>query len=78
MNMGFAWRETFEHAWESGSVGSRNRRTPRLVGATQASFSVFRELMRRPGGGTVVVLAPRAAPPLGDDAVVIEALRDAS
>jgi hypothetical protein len=44
------------------------RRTTRLRAAVPAAFSVFRELMRRPADGTVVVLVPRSELPavLGD------------
>jgi hypothetical protein len=59
MNMGFAWRASFEEAWERG-IERQTTRRGRLVGATRASASVFRALLRRPAGGTVVVLVPLA------------------
>ena len=57
------------------------RRTTKLVAAIPASLSVFRELMRRPAGATVVILAPRGERPSApDDVIVIDEreLRDAS
>jgi hypothetical protein len=48
------------------------RRTKKLRTAIPASFSVFRELMRRPAGATVVVLIPRdELPAEGRDAAVV-------
>ena len=48
------------------------RRTTKLRAAIPASFSVFRELMRRPAGATVVVLVPRSELPSdASDATVI-------
>jgi hypothetical protein len=48
------------------------RRTTKLRAAVPASFSVFRELMRRPAGATVVVLVPRTElPSVGEGATVI-------
>ena len=48
------------------------RRTTKLRAAIPASFSVFRELMRRPAGATVVVLVPRSElPAAGDDVTVL-------
>jgi hypothetical protein len=43
------------------------RRTTKLRAAIPASFSVFRELMRRPAGATVVVLVPRSELPAALD-----------
>jgi hypothetical protein len=43
------------------------RRTTKLRAAIPASFSVFRELMRRPAGATVVVLVPRSELPAFDE-----------
>jgi hypothetical protein len=57
------------------------RRSTRLYSAIPASFSVFRELMRRPAGATVVVLVPRTERPSAPgDVIVIDEreLRDAS
>ncbi len=57
------------------------RRAAMLRSAIPASLSVFRELMRRPAGGTVVVLMPRAeVPSAPDDTIVIDerVLRNAS
>jgi hypothetical protein len=77
MNMGFAWRETFEDAWTPGTVRRPSRRPTRLVGAAYASVSVFRALMRRPAGGTVVVLVPRitSSAPGADEVVIDDQLR---
>ncbi len=48
------------------------RRSTKLRAAIPASFSVFRELMRRPAGATVVVLVPRdELPSARSDATVI-------
>lgn len=57
------------------------RRTTKLHVAIPASWSVFRQLMRRPGGATVVVLVPRSERPSApDDVIVIDErqFRDAS
>ncbi|HEY7667235.1 MAG TPA: hypothetical protein VIE12_03825 [Actinomycetota bacterium] len=79
MNMGVAWGERYEDVWGQGSERRRPRRATRLVGAAVASASVFRALLRRPDGGTVVVLVPRVAAAPGRDAIVIDdQLRDAS
>ena len=59
----------------------RRRRIAKLRAAIPASLSVFRELMRRPAGATIVILAPRAErPTAADDTVVFDEreLRDAS
>ena len=48
------------------------RRTTKLRAAIPASLSVFRELMRRPAGATVVVLVPRSElPAAGNNATVL-------
>jgi hypothetical protein len=47
------------------------RRTTKLRAAIPASFSVFRELMRRPAGATVVVLVPRSQLPSVDDEATV-------
>jgi hypothetical protein len=57
------------------------RRRTKLIAAIPASMSVFRALMRRPAGGTVVILAPRAERPKVPDHVIVldeRELRDAS
>jgi hypothetical protein len=73
MNMGFAWRETFEDGWGRDAVRQAAPRGTRLVGATTASVSVFRALLRRPAGGTVVVLVPRSATAaVGSEDIVID------
>lgn len=57
------------------------RRTTKLHAAVPASLSVFRALMRRPAGATVVVLVPRTErPSTPEDVIVIDEreLRDAS
>jgi hypothetical protein len=56
------------------------RRTTKLHAAIPASFSVFRALMRRPAGATVVVLVPRTERPAAPDDVIVidERERDAS
>lgn len=46
------------------------RRTTMLLAAIPTSLSVFRELMRRPAGATVVVLVPRAERPSAPSVVV--------
>jgi hypothetical protein len=48
------------------------RRTTKLRAAIPASVSVFRELMRRPAGATVVVLVPRSELPAFDEGSVPE------
>jgi hypothetical protein len=52
------------------------RRSTKLSAAIPASLSVFRELMRRPAGATVVVLVPRSERPTAPN-VVIDELSDA-
>lgn len=53
----------------------RRHRAAKLRSAIPASLSVFRELMRRPVGGTVVVLMPRTeVPEAPDDTIVIDEL----
>jgi hypothetical protein len=47
------------------------RGTAKLNAAVPASFSVFRALMRRPAGATIVVLVPRAARPSAPDGVTV-------
>ena len=57
------------------------RRRTKLIAAIPASMSVFRALMRKPAGGTVVILVTRAKrPTVPDDVVVLDEreLRDAS
>jgi hypothetical protein len=57
------------------------RRRTKLIAAIPASMSVFRALMRKPAGGTVVILVPRSKrPTVPDDVVVLDEreLRDAS
>jgi hypothetical protein len=57
------------------------RRSSKLVAAIPASLSVFRELMRRPAGATVVILVPRTERPSAPDGVTVideRELRDAS
>ena len=57
------------------------RRRTKLLAAIPASMSVFRALMRRPAGGTVVILAPRTERPKVPDHVIVldeRELRDAS
>ena len=57
------------------------RRTTKLLAAIPASLSVFRALMRRPAGATVVILVPRTErPAVPADVVVIDEreLRNAS
>ena len=57
------------------------RRRTKLVAAIPASMSVFRALMRKPAGGTVVILAPRTERPKVPDHVIVldeRELRDAS
>jgi hypothetical protein len=59
MNMGFAWDPGFEAA---DADRPESGRAAKLVAAIPATVSVFRELMRRPAGATVVVLVPRTHP----------------
>jgi hypothetical protein len=59
MNMGFAWDPGYEAA---NADRPESGRTAKLIAAIPASVSVFRELMRRPAGATVVVLVPRTHP----------------
>ena len=59
MNMGFAWDPGFEAAYAERPESSR---AAKLAAAIPASVSVFRALMRRPVGATVVVLVPRTDP----------------
>jgi hypothetical protein len=47
------------------------RRTTKLQAAIPASVSVFRALMRRPAGATVVVLVPRTERPAAPDDVIV-------
>ena len=57
------------------------RRRIKLFAAIPASMSVFRALMRKPAGGTVVILVPRTErPTVPDDVIVLDEreLRDAS
>ena len=57
------------------------RRRTKLIAAIPASMSVFRALMRKPAGGTVVILVPREQrPTVPHDVVVLDEreLRDAS
>jgi len=57
------------------------RRRTKLFAAIPASMSVFRALMRRPAGGTGVILAPRTVRPKVPDHVIVldeRELRDAS
>lgn len=50
----------------------QQRRSTKLRAAIPASLAVFRELMRRPAGATVVVLVPRSElPSAAGDAMVI-------
>jgi hypothetical protein len=76
MNMGFAWDPGFEAAYADRPESGR---TAKLRAAIPASLSVFRALMRRPAGATVVVLVPRAERPSAPGVVIDEReLGDAS
>jgi hypothetical protein len=75
MNMGFAWRVSFEETWER-TASPRRTRPGGIVGATRASASVFRALLRRPAGATVVLLVPRAGADR-DEIVIDDQLRAA-
>jgi hypothetical protein len=51
----------------------KRHRTAKLRAAVPAAFSVFRELMRRPVGATVVVLVPRTEHPAApEDQIVFD------
>lgn len=55
------------------------RRIAKLHAAIPASLTVFRALMRRPAGATVVVLVPRTERPSAPrDVTVIDELSEAS
>lgn len=75
MNMGFAWDPGYETAYADRLEGGR---TGKLRAAIPASVSVFRELMRRPAGATVVVLVPRTERPTAPNVVVDERELNAS
>ena len=51
----------------------KRHRTAKLRAAIPAALSVFRELMRRPFGGTVVILVPRTEHPAApEDQIVFD------
>jgi hypothetical protein len=73
MNMGFAWQPGYEAAYAERSESGR---AAKLRAAIPATLSVFRALMRRQAGATVVVLVPRTERPSAPHDVMVIDERD--